>query len=180
MSKKSTQTRNRAPRSASPKRILAIDPGYERCGVAVLTGSGSAPVLTFSTCLRSDATLTFQERLKGILGSLVGVVEEFKPTSIALELLYFNKNQKTAMRVAELRGALLLMSSQLNLPVYEYNPSQVKVAVTGDGAADKRAVKRMVERLVVIPERGMLDDEYDAIALGITHLASQGYPQRAY
>jgi crossover junction endodeoxyribonuclease RuvC len=90
----------------------------------------------------------------------------------------FEKNAKTAMQIAEVRGMLSFIASSHHLPVLEYTPLQVKSAVTGYGKSDKTAVSRMVGRLVVLPPGKRLDDELDAIAIGITCLASSRYPQQ--
>jgi len=93
-----------------------------------------------------------------------------KPDSFALEKLYFSTNQKTAMQVAEVRGALISLATLQGVPVAEYTPMQVKSAL-GYGKADKKQVAKMLHMLVKIDKKITHDDEYDAIALGVTHLA---------
>jgi len=90
---------------------------------------------------------------------------------MALEKLFFAKNQKTAMHVAEVRGALLQLAGANGLPVVEYSPGEVKSAAAGSGRADKQAVAKMIHALMKIEKKIRHDDEYDAIAIGITHLA---------
>ena len=90
---------------------------------------------------------------------------------MAIEKLYFATNQKTAMQVAEVRGALIALATQHHLPVFEYTPMQVKSASAGWGRADKVAVARMLHALLKIEKEIRHDDEYDAIAIGVTHLA---------
>ena len=112
------------------------------------------------------------DRLLHIGEGFAALIEEYRPGAVALESLFFNKNQKTAMAVAETRGMLIYLARTRGLAVYEYSPQEIKIAVTGYGKSDKRQVMEMVKRLVPdVPEKA-LDDEYDAIAVGITALAS--------
>lgn len=153
-------------------KILAIDPGYDRCGVAILKrGKSQKHELVFSACVTTDKTSSFERRLNQVYVSCNALIEQYKPESIALERLYFTNNQKTAMRVAEVRGMLLQLANTHELVVSEYTPSQIKVAVAGSGSAPKGDIQRMIPLLVHIESRKRLDDEYDAIAIGLTHLA---------
>lgn len=154
------------------KRILAFDPGYERLGAAILERQGSKEVLLHSQCVRTAATLPFERRLHDIGRAAEGFIKQWQPDAMALEQVFFEKNAKTAMQIAEVRGALAYIASQAGLPVLHYAPSAIKVAITGYGRSDKAAVAAMVLRLVSLPARKRLDDEIDAIAVGITCLAS--------
>jgi crossover junction endodeoxyribonuclease RuvC len=91
---------------------------------------------------------------------------------VALEEIYFEKNAKTAMQVAGVAGMLAYIAASHDVPVFQYTPLEVKVATTGYGKSDKRAVAHMVARLVTLPQKKRLDDEVDAIAVGLTCLAS--------
>ncbi len=154
--------------------ILAIDPGYDRCGIAVLTkGALNKHVLLHSSCITTSKSDIFEKRLHFIHGVCEDIIRKYKPQSVALERLYFTNNQRTAMRVAEVRGMLLQLATSHNLPVLEYTPQQVKVAVAGSGRATKSDVQRMIPLLIALASNDRLDDEYDAIAIGLTHLASQ-------
>ncbi len=157
-------------------RILAFDPGFERLGVAVVEKQNGKETLLYSACLRTSASLSFHERLH-ILGSgAEKLIQEFTPHAVALEDVYFAKNAKTAMKIAEVRGMLAYIASKHHLPVYQYTPLQVKVAITGYGKSDKAAVALMIPRLVQLPKRARLDDELDAIAVGLTCIASLRLP----
>lgn len=154
-------------------KILAIDPGYDRCGVAVLEGDRSKPTLLFSTCLRTSSKLPFHERLAYIGNEVQTLVETHTPDLFAIEKLFFNTNQKTAMNVAEVRGMLLYIALSSKLKIEEYTPLQVKLAVVGNGRGDKKQVMAMIPKLVQLSEekraeKTLSDDEYDAIAIGIT------------
>ncbi|HEY4522154.1 MAG TPA: crossover junction endodeoxyribonuclease RuvC [Candidatus Paceibacterota bacterium] len=153
-------------------RVLAIDPGYGRCGVAVLERSGVKDVLIYSDCIETDAKSDFPDRLNTVVQECTRVLRAHKPHHVALEKLYFSTNQKTAMRVAEVRGALLSMAGAATIQVFEYSPNEVKSATAGYGSADKRAIASMIHALVKIDKMIRLDDEYDAIAIGVTHLAT--------
>ncbi len=163
-----------------PHRVLAFDPGFERLGVAVLERENGKEILKHSECVRTRASLPFPERLRELGEAAEKLIKKFKPYAIALEKIYFEKNAKTAMGVAEVRGMLSYIASKNGLPVFEYTPLQVKVATTGYGKSDKTAVGMMVARLVILPSRKRLDDELDAIAIGLTCLASLRYPHRKH
>lgn len=151
-------------------KVCGIDPGYDRLGIAFLEGDGSKQTHVHSECFIAP-TKDFFDRLF-LCGQRVGeLLDEHQPDAIALETLFITKNQKTAMHVAELRGVILYEARKRNIPIAEYAPPQIKLAVTGYGASDKKAVGAMIGRLIVLPERKMIDDEYDAIAVAITHLA---------
>lgn len=158
-------------------RILAFDPGYERLGVAVVEKVKGKEVLIHSDCVRTSASLTFPERL-ALLGSAAeALIKEHVPDGISIEDIYFAKNEKTAMKIAEVRGMLSYIAASRGLPLYQYTPLQVKVAITGHGRSDKHAIAMMLARLIVLPmhQKGdakRLDDELDAIAIGLTCLAS--------
>lgn len=152
-------------------KIIAIDPGYERLGIAVLEKVKGRIVVLFSECFKTKATLPFVERLLLLGNEVSRVVKEHSPEALAIENLFIETNQKTAMRVAEVRGAILYQTRVLGLEVFEYTPLQIKVAATGYGKATKSQVLAMVKRLVLGVEKVKQDDEIDAIAVGITHFA---------
>jgi len=155
-----------------PKRVLACDPGFERLGVAVVEKVGPKETLLHSDCIRTSASLPFSKRLQ-VLGSAVELLlEKWRPDAVALEDVYFAKNEKTAMKIAEVRGMLAYLAVSRGLHLFEYSPAEVKVAVTGYGKGDKRAVAAMVPKLIALPPKVRLDDELDAIAVGLTCLAS--------
>ncbi len=152
-------------------RVLAIDPGYGRCGFAVVERSGSKDVLIYSDCVETSAKDDFAERLANVTAECARLIETHEPGAFAIEKLFFNANQKTAMRVAEVRGALIQCATERGVPVFEYSPAQIKSAVASSGRADKQQVAAMLHLLVKIEKPIRLDDEYDAIAVGVTHLA---------
>ena len=150
--------------------IISIDPGYERLGIAVLE-KDKKETLLFSECFKTKAVLPFVDRLELVGREVARVIAEFSPEALAIENLFIETNQKTAMRVAEVRGAILYQARLLGLGIYEYTPLQIKVATTGYGKATKTQVSSMVKKLVSGAESIKQDDEMDAIAIGLTHFA---------
>lgn len=156
-------------------RVLAVDPGYERLGVAIIEKKGSRENLLYSNCFQTAAKLSFDERLTLLGEEFEKLLQEYTPQVFASEALFFTKNQKTAMDVASVRGALFYIAKRHKLPIYEYTPLQIKIAVTGYGKSDKNQVTEMVKKLIKIEKKIKLDDEYDAIAVGLTCLASERF-----
>ncbi len=155
-------------------RVLAFDPGYDRLGVAVLEKKEGKEVLIHSECVTTDKNAPMHERLHTLGTRMEELMKEFLPETVALETLFFNKNLKTGIAVAEVRGIILYLGMRAGCQIMEFGPQQIKVAVTGYGGSDKLAVISMVKRLVVGVPEGALDDEYDAIAVGVTALAHVG------
>ncbi len=150
-------------------RILAIDPGYDRLGIAVIEGDPSRPVLIMSDCVLPDKGAR-EKRLAHVSNVIATALKKYSPDALAIETLFFRLNKKTALGVAEARGAILAVVGAASVPVIECSPQQVKLAVTGYGGADKAAVARMIPQLLSLSEKKRFDDELDAIAIGITAL----------
>lgn len=157
-------------------RILGIDPGYDRVGIAIIENN----ILVHSECFNTSAKDAFHIRLKEIGQRINIVITEFSPDVMALESLFITKNQKTAMKVAEARGVISYEASLKDIPIYEYSPPQIKVAVTGHGASDKSQIIKMIPLLLKVKVKKALDDEYDAIAVALTCQAHIGksFPQK--
>ena len=155
-------------------RVLAIDPGYERLGVAVLDKQKQGekkPTLIYSTCIQTSAKDIHSKRLADIHTQIESILKEYSPTNLGIETLFFSKNVKTAIKVAESRGIILALAHLYNLKITELSPQAIKVAVTGHGASDKKAVIKMVPLLIEIKNHIKFDDEYDAIATGLCTIA---------
>ena len=153
-------------------KVLGIDPGYGRCGVAVVEKhGGDKEILLYSDCIETSAEADFTDRLAKVADECERLMKSHKPDAVALERLFITKNQKTAMHVAEVRGALINTATGLGVEVFEYTPGEVKSAAAGWGGADKQAVTRMLHALMKIEKPIKHDDEYDAIAIAVTHLA---------
>src|ERR1041385_2240696 len=110
-------------------KVLAIDPGYGRCGVAVLMKEKGKEHVLFSDCIETSPKDAFPERLAAVVAACENVVVKERPEALAIEKLYFATNQKTAMQVAEVRGAIIALAARYELPVSEYTPMQVKAAL---------------------------------------------------
>lgn len=151
-------------------RIISIDPGYERLGIAILEKK-KRETLIFSECFKTKSDLPFIERLELVGREVARIIAEHQPDALAIENLFISTNQKTAMRVAEVRGAILYQSRLSGLSVHEYTPLQIKTATTGYGKATKDQVGTMVRKIVPEAKNLTQDDEIDAIAIGITHFA---------
>lgn len=154
-------------------RVLGIDPGYERIGMAVLEKKAGKESLLFSCCFKTSAALPFPQRLLAIGEKIHETIATHAPDALAIEKLFFNSNQKTALLVCEARGVLMYEALCAGLSVHEYTPLQVKMAVVGYGRGSKEQVQAMVRQLIVLPETTTSDDELDAIAVGLTALASE-------
>ncbi len=157
-------------------RIIAVDPGYEKIGIAVLEKtekSSGREILLFSECFKTSRLSAHHERLCAFGKEVERVIDEFKPKTLAIEKLFFTTNQKTALMVAEARGVIIYEASRAGLSITEFTPLQAKVAVTGYGRGTKSQMKFMVEKLISIGKKIKEDDEYDAIALGLTYFACE-------
>lgn len=154
-------------------RVLAVDPGYDRLGIAVVEGDPSKPELVWSDSVLPPKGAR-EERLSCVFLETKRAIDAYRPDALAIEKLFFSTNVKTALGVAEARGAVLAAAGNAGLPVVEYSPQEVKLAVTGNGGADKRAIALMVPKLIPLPQKTKrLDDEFDAIALGIAALSTR-------
>lgn len=153
-------------------RVLGIDPGFDRLGLAVVEGDPSKPVVVWSDCVVPPKGAP-AARLAAVYAAISHALTEHAPDSISVETLFFSTNKKTALAVAEARGVILAAAGALKVRVQEYSPAQVKLAVTGHGGADKAAIARMIPHLVTLSPRKRMDDELDAIAVGIAGLADR-------
>ncbi len=156
--------------------ILAIDPGYERIGVAVIKhDKKEKDSLVYSSCFKTNVKKVFHKRLVDIGEEIDRLIQKYEPTALAIEKLYFTTNQKTVMGVSEARGVIVYVASKNKLDIFEYTPPQIKVATTGYGKADKKMVMSMVNKLIHIENKSKSDDELDAIAIGITCIACEKF-----
>lgn len=154
-------------------RILGIDPGFERLGVAVLekNKNDKKEIVIFSECFKTSSKLPFGERLQLIGEEIQRVIKKYKPEVLAIETLFLNTNQKTVMRVAEARGVVVYEAAKAGLKIFEASPPQIKIATTGYGRANKDQIMKMVKILVDLDKMKTSDDELDAIAIALTAFA---------
>ncbi len=156
-------------------RVLAIDPGYERLGVAIVDKQKPGekkPVLIYSSCIQTSSKDSHSKRLADIHVQVETLIKKYSPTHLGIETLFFSKNVKTAIKVSESRGIILALAYLYKLKITELSPQAIKIAVTGHGASDKKAVIKMVPLLIEIKNHIKFDDEYDAIATGLCVLAN--------
>jgi crossover junction endodeoxyribonuclease RuvC len=147
--------------------ILGIDPGVQRVGLGLLRShGGKLEALTWMTSETSKQK-DRGERLLEIADDLKKVIAGYKPDLAVVEKIYFQKNVKTAVGVAEARGIILLTLSEASIDVLEPSPREVKLAVTGDGNADKRQVQDMLVRTLALNETPTPDDAADALSLAM-------------
>ena len=132
-------------------RVLGIDPGFDRLGLAILEDDPSRPTYIWSACVE-PAKGTSEKRLAEVFAAVENAIKKHKLDVLALETLFFSTNRKTALGVAQARGAVLAAAGARKVPVMEFSPQQVKLAVTGHGGADKRAIALMVPKLITLPE----------------------------
>lgn len=156
---------------ATNMKVLAVDPGYDRLGVAVIEKKNNQEILIFSDCVETDKQDSLDKRIH-VAGKVFSqLLKKYKPDAVGIETLFFNKNQKTAIGVAQIRGVILYLAHEAGAKILEFGPQEIKVAITGYGKSDKKSVIDMVKRLVENTPEKALDDEYDAIAVGVTTLA---------
>ena len=154
--------------------ILGIDPGYAIVGYGAICTSGSKFYPVGYGAILTDANQDFPTRLSLIYDKMLNILKSCHPNAIAVEKLYFQNNQKTAIQVAEARGVILLAAKKESVPIYEYTPLQVKTAVTGYGKAKKNQVMEMTKRLLNLHEVPKPDDTADALAIAICHANTAG------
>ena len=155
----------------STMRALGIDPGYDRLGVAVVEIQDGTETVLFSTCIETDKNDPLSKRLLLAGQELSHVIETYQPDLLGIETLFFNKNVKTAIGVAQARGMILYLGETYGCQLFELGPQEIKIALTGYGKSGKAAVLEMVKRLARNVPESAIDDEYDAIAVAITALA---------
>jgi crossover junction endodeoxyribonuclease RuvC len=148
--------------------ILGIDPGVARVGYGVLEYQGDRITAACHGCIETMKADSQGERLCQVKEHIGMLVAKYRPATIAIEKLFFEKNAKTAIMVGEGRGVILLAAAEAGLPVVEMTPLQVKQTVAGSGRADKRQVQEMVKRLLKLNEIPKPDDAADALAIAIT------------
>jgi crossover junction endodeoxyribonuclease RuvC len=147
--------------------VLGIDPGTAATGYGVVERSGSRLRAVDYGCLETLSTQEFPRRLLEIHGAITELITTHQPDMLGVERLFFNRNVQTAFAVGQARGVVLLAAAEAGLPVFEYGPHEVKMAVTGYGRADKAQVQRMVQVVLGMAVLPRPDDAADALAVAI-------------
>lgn len=155
-------------------RILGIDPGYAIIGYGIIDFlGGKYKTLSYGAITTSSDT-PFTKRLELIYDELELIIAKTKPQVAAIERLYFQNNQKTAIDVAQARGVIMLALQKSKLPVFEYTPLQIKTALTGYGRAKKPQMMEIIRRHLGLKEVPKPDDTADALAVALCHAQSAG------
>jgi crossover junction endodeoxyribonuclease RuvC len=156
--------------------VLGIDPGTATTGYGLVrqTDDGGLQAVDFGAIL-TPASMPMPDRLASLYEQLQAIIHLHRPESSAVELLFFQKNVKTALSVGQGRGVVLLALAQAKLPIGEYTPNEIKQAVTGYGSAGKQQMQEMVRLLLGLEKRPKPDDAADALAVAICHLHSSRY-----
>ncbi len=150
-------------------RIIGIDPGYAIVGFGIIEyNNGRFKVIDYGA-VTTPAEMDFNRRLEIIYDDVSQILDIYKPESLAIEKLYFQNNQKTAIDVAEARGVILLSAVKRRLLIREYTPLEVKKSVTGYGKAVKKQVQEMTKRILRLSEIPKPDDTADALAIAVCH-----------
>ena len=150
-------------------RILGIDPGYAIVGYGVLDYDNVHFKVVNYGAITTDAQTPFDRRLAEIYEDMCSLLDLFKPDCMSVEKLYFNTNITTGIDVAQARGIIMLSAAQRHIPIYEYTPLQVKVAVTGYGRAEKHQMQEMTRNILGLKSVPKPDDTADALAIAICH-----------
>ncbi|MEW5932191.1 MAG: crossover junction endodeoxyribonuclease RuvC [Bacillota bacterium] len=154
-------------------RVLGVDPGTAALGYGVVEERATAPVCVGFGCLRSPAGMALPERLLSLYRDLQRVVKEYAPSAVAVEEIFFCRNHLTAFAVGQARAVALLAAAEAGLPVYEYSPLQVKMAVVGYGRASKAQVQDMVARTLGLDSPPRPQDAADALGVALCCLFSR-------
>ncbi len=154
--------------------VLGIDPGYAILGYGVVETRGTALRAIDCGVIETPADMPFPERLERLYLGTRQLVSKFGPDEVAFEELFFCRNVTTAIQVGAGRGVAMLSAQQSGLPLYEYTPMQIKLAVTGNGHADKKQVQHMVRALLSLKAIPKPDDAADALAVAICHANTMG------
>ena len=150
-------------------RILGVDPGLGRMGWGIIQEEKAVIKAIFYDCIETPTKTPDEKRLLMVYTELTRIIELYQPEVMAIEQLFFSRNVTTAFMVGQARGVALLVAAQAGLEVITYAPSEVKLAVAGYGAADKKQLGHMVKAILKLEILPKLDDTTDALAIAITH-----------
>lgn len=151
-------------------RILGIDPGFATLGYAFLDFEGvNMRTIVDYGCITTHKDIPFTERMSEIGRDFQELIALYQPNIMVIEELYFSKNVKTAIKVAEVRGVISYLAHTHNIECHDINPLQVKLSLTGDGKADKRQVQKMLQQSLQLDTIPSPDDAADALAIALSY-----------
>ncbi|MBW3663941.1 MAG: crossover junction endodeoxyribonuclease RuvC [Actinobacteria bacterium] len=151
-------------------RVLGVDPGLTRCGIAVVEGPPASPRAITAEVLRTPASQALEQRLQHVHVAVARAIAEHHPDVVACERVLFSRNVRTAMATGQAAGVALLAAAEAGVPVVHYSPNDVKLSVAGYGDADKDGVAKMVRAQLGLDETPSPADLADAYAVALTHL----------
>ncbi|MFT4086931.1 MAG: crossover junction endodeoxyribonuclease RuvC [Gordonia sp. (in: high G+C Gram-positive bacteria)] len=151
-------------------RVMGVDPGLTRCGIALVEAGGGRTVTALDVdVVRTPASMDLAERLLAIYTAAQHWIDTHRPDVVAVERVFAQRQVSTAMGTAQAAGVVALAAAQRDVPVRFHTPSEVKAAVTGSGRADKAQVTMMVTRILGMQQAPKPADAADALALAICH-----------
>ncbi len=156
-------------------KIIGIDPGTVCCGYGILAVESKPYIPKYVTAgdIRMSAKKPLPERLKKVSDTLKAIILEHKPSHLCIEKIFYHKSIRSSMTLGAVRGVVMLLAADNGMPVFEYNPTEIKMALTGYGRAEKRQVQEMVIRVLNLdPSHEMSEDTSDALAVSICHINS--------
>jgi crossover junction endodeoxyribonuclease RuvC len=161
---------SQARNNVKPLRVLGVDPAVAGAtGYGIVEFTGSSPRLVRFGALKLPARATFASRLRDIHGLISQLVAEYAPDAVAVESVFSALNARTALKLAEVRGVVLLAAAQAQVPAHSYSPREVKASVAGYGAASKQQMQQMVGSLLGLSENPEPADAADALAVALCH-----------
>lgn len=158
-------------------KVLGIDPGIARLGWGVITEKKGRQQALAYDCITTKKSDPETKRLRQIFKKLKQILREYRPEVVAVEDLFFATNAKTAFRVGQARGVVLLAAAQAKISVASYSPLKIKMAIVGYGQAQKEQVQQMVTSMLGLSKAPKLDDTADALAVALTHLTLNKFNQ---
>lgn len=158
-------------------RVLGVDPGTATLGYGLVSDTGRGPQAVAYGVLTTSPLQPMPLRLRQLYQGLRALIREHEPAEVAVEELFFARNARSAITVAQARGIVLLAAAESDLPVAEYKPNQVKQSVSNYGHGDKNQMQTMVQILLGLPERPRPNDAADALAIALCHLQLRRYAQ---
>jgi Holliday junction resolvasome, endonuclease subunit len=150
--------------------VLGVDPGIARLGLAVVGHRARRPVLVWADTVTTPVGMPEAPRLRCVANAVREAIAAYRPSSVAVERVAFNRNQVSALTVARVTGAVMVVAADAGLPVDEYSPTEVKSVVTGAGNADKSQVRQALVRMHGLRDVPTQADAVDAVAIALTHL----------
>ena len=151
-------------------KILGIDPGFGRLGYAIIEKNGESSQITVidCSCFETDSKTEYYKRLLAVAEKIRKLMIKYRPDAVAVEKIFFTQNKKTAFQIAEIRGIIIYLAVSSKIPVFEYTPLEVKMALCGYGRADKNQISKMLELILGLKYLPKKDDAADALAISLT------------